>query len=327
EDRGRGAPGTGAGTAGTRQRRHRPGHHHDRRRLAAAELRRVAAADDRHPGDGGGERDRLRRSRNGSGTRHDPRVARRAHLRQLPAPLTMGTPPRRPRARSWRRVAAIASTWSLALLVVGSAVAQEALDLPAPRRPDLRVEDVTVGQRGHAVTAGPGNRLERFPVEVVAVLWDAGPGFPLVLVRAGGPFIEATGGIAAGMSGSPVYLDTDVGAALLGAIGYVFPNADHELALVTPIAAMRSAARADAEATPATRASDAHEPDLPFVPGLGRAEPVATPILMPGASPRVASMLQPLFRNVAVTPFPAQGGGIPTGREPAYVPEPGGAIA
>ena len=239
----------------------------------------------------------------------------------------MGTPPRRPRARSWRRVAAIASTWSLALLVVGSAVAQEALDLPAPRRPDLRVEDVTVGQRGHAVTAGPGNRLERFPVEVVAVLWDAGPGFPLVLVRAGGPFIEATGGIAAGMSGSPVYLDTDVGAALLGAIGYVFPNADHELALVTPIAAMRSAARADAEATPATSASDAHEPDLPFVPGLGRAEPVATPILMPGASPRVASMLQPLFRNVAVTPFPAQGGGIPTGREPAYVPEPGGAIA
>jgi hypothetical protein len=239
----------------------------------------------------------------------------------------MRTPPRRQRARFWRRVVAIASTWSLALLPWGSVVAQAALDLPSGRLPDLSVAEVTVGQRGHAVTAGPGNRLERFPVEVVAVLWDAGPGFPLVLVRAGGPFIEATGGIAAGMSGSPVYLDTNAGSALLGAIGYVFPNADHDLALVTPIAAMRSAAQADATVASASTAYDTRSSYLPYVPRLGRAEPVATPILMSGASPRAATMLQPLFRDTAVAPFPAQGGVLPAGREPPYAPEPGGAIA
>ncbi|MFO7544955.1 MAG: hypothetical protein R6W77_05615 [Trueperaceae bacterium] len=233
----------------------------------------------------------------------------------------MRTPPRRERARSWRWVVAALSPL-LALLLVASAIAQGALDVPAARRPDLSVDEVTVGQRGHAVTAGPANRLEHFPVEVVAILWDAGPGFPLVLVRAGGPFIEATGGIAAGMSGSPVYLDTDGGQALLGAIGYVFPNADHDLALVTPIAAMRSAAP-----TASAPAYDTQAQRPPFVPGLGRAEPVATPILMSGTSERAAAMLRPLFRGAAVTPFPAQGGGMPAGREPAYVPEPGGAIA
>src|SRR5690606_12508634 len=80
-------------------------------------------------------------------------------------------------------------------------------------------------------------------------------------------------------------------------------------------------------AGPAPAACARRAPLLPDVPGLGRAEPVATPILMPGASQRAATMLQPLFRNAAVTPFPAQGGGMPAGREPPYAPEPGGAIA
>jgi len=260
----------------------------------------------------------------------------------------MGTPSRRERARTGRRIVVLLACLS-AIGSMTSAFAQGELDGPtvqtAASVPDLDLDEVTVGQRGHAVTAGPGNRLERFPVEVVAVLWDAGPGFPLVLVRAGGPFIEASGGIAAGMSGSPVYLDTARGHHLLGAIGYVFPNADHDLALVTPIAAMRSAAgdassqapeaapvpasavRAD---TGGTRSSAARLPraqDLPYVAGLGSAEPVATPILMSGASQRTLTMLRPLFDGATVSPFPAQGGAMPPGVEPAYRVEPGAALA
>jgi len=165
----------------------------------------------------------------------------------------------------------------------------------------MAVEEVVVGDKGHAVTAGTGNRLEHFPVEVVGVLWDGGSGFPLVIVRAGGPFIEATGGVAAGMSGSPVYISTEAGDALLGAIGYVFPRADHDLALVTPIAVMRQALPDDARAglVPATI----------FVPGLGPAVPVATPVLMTGVSARAVEFLQPLFKDASVEPFPVQSGG------------------
>ncbi len=162
--------------------------------------------------------------------------------------------------------------------------------------PDMPVEQVVVGDKGHAVTAGPGNRLERFPIEVVAVQWEGGAGFPLVLVRAGGEFIAAAGGVAAGMSGSPVYVSTEAGDALLGAIGYVFPRADHDLALVTPIAVMR-------------RALPGRMPPFVDVPGVGRAVPAATPVLMTGVSTRAAALLAPLFRDERVAPLVAQGGG------------------
>lgn len=177
---------------------------------------------------------------------------------------------------------------------------------------DMAVEAVVVGDKGHAVTAGADNRLERFPVEVVGVLWEGGNGFPLVIVRAGGPFIEATGGVAAGMSGSPVYIATETGDALLGAIGYVFPRADHDLALVTPIAVMRQALPENARA--------GRVPATAFVPGLGPAEPVATPVLMTGVSARALEFLEPLFKDASVRPFPVQGGG--TGPAPAAPNEP-----
>jgi len=176
----------------------------------------------------------------------------------------------------------------------------------------MAVEAVVVGDKGHAVTAGADNRLERFPVEVVGVLWEGGNGFPLVIVRAGGPFIEATGGVAAGMSGSPVYIATETGDALLGAIGYVFPRADHDLALVTPIAVMRQALPENARA--------GRVPATAFVPGLGPAEPVATPVLMTGVSARALEFLEPLFKDASVRPFPVQGGG--TGPAPAAPNEP-----
>lgn len=181
---------------------------------------------------------------------------------------------------------------------------------------DMAVESVVVGDRGYAVTAGAGNRLERFDVEVLSVQWDGGSGFPLVLVRTSGPFIEAAGGVAAGMSGSPVYIATEAGDALLGAIGYVFPRADHDLALVTPIAVMRGSAKG---------------PMPPFVevPGVGVAQRAATPVLMTGVSARSLSLLAPLFKDASVAAFPVQGGGGPPVGQgaPGYEAVPGAPIA
>ena len=198
---------------------------------------------------------------------------------------------------------------------VGSAIAQTPQGSSAEPIPDLELSDVQPGMTGYGLTAGPEDRIERFPVEVIGVQHAAGVGFDLVLVRVSGPFIEASGGVAAGMSGSPVYLFGGPQPALLGAIGYVFPNADHTLALVTPIAAMREEV-AFTGSVPA-----------PYVPGLGAAVPVATPVLLTGATPRANELLAALFRDGSVAPFPVQATGS-TARPPdAYALVPGAAIA
>lgn len=202
----------------------------------------------------------------------------------------------------------------LALLLLGGlAVGQRTVQ--AAETPDYPLDQVTRGATGYALTAGAANSIERFDITVLGVQQDAGSGFPLVLVRASGEFIERVGGVAAGMSGSPVYLTLDGRDALLGAIGYVFPEADHFVALVTPIAAMR-----DDNVFAAT------PPLRPEVAGLGEALPVATPVLLSGADQRAATLLTPLFENAAVTPWPTQVGGPSTGGT-AYSLEPGAAIA
>lgn len=181
-------------------------------------------------------------------------------------------PALRPQVHAARRLAAVALAAALSILSLALA--------------DVRPEALAPGDTGTARTAGPGNTIEIFPITVLGVLDDAGVGFPLVLIRAEGDFIERSGGVAAGMSGSPVYIDVDGASELLGAIGYVFPQSDHQLALVTPIGAMRSVADR----------TSAQNPPLPIdVPGLGLAHPVATPVLLGGVGPRAAALLNPLF--------------------------------
>lgn len=221
---------------------------------------------------------------------------------------------------------------ALVLLVTAVASSASAQLTAGQAPPDFQLTDVRQGMTGYGLTAGPGDVIERFPVEVVGVQHAAGPGFDLVLVRVSGPFIEASGGVAAGMSGSPVYLFGGPEPALLGAIGYVFPNADHTLALVTPIAAMRAdAARAEARHddahAAASGAATALEAWRPTIPGIGDAVPVATPVLVTGATSRSHEFLGPLFRDASVVPFPVQAGGAsPEASEP-FALVPGAAVA
>lgn len=93
------------------------------------------------------------------------------------------------------------------------------------------LDEVRPGLWGIARTVVTGTQIDTFSVEVLGVLHDAGPSGTLILIRASGDVIDRVGGIAAGMSGSPVYID----GKLLGAIGYGFSMADHRIGLVTPI--------------------------------------------------------------------------------------------
>ena len=112
-------------------------------------------------------------------------------------------------------------------LFVSAAGAEEFL---LPKEDLFPVSRLVRGMKGVARTAVRGRQVETFDVEILGVLPQTGHPRNLVLIRASGPLIERTGGIAAGMSGSPVY----VKGRLVGAIGYGWGFSDHRLGLVTP---------------------------------------------------------------------------------------------
>lgn len=190
-------------------------------------------------------------------------------------------------------------------VVVGSAHAQTSrvqtppvqtppLQTPAPASPtDLPLDQIRVGDVGYGLTAGPAG-IERFEVVVLGVREPTGPGFATILVRASGPFLDEIGGVAAGMSGSPIRIGPPGEERLAGALAYAFPDSDHRLALVTPIAAMR--ALADTGRGPAT-------------PPGGGAEPLATPLLLTGIGARGRAHLEPILARRGGWTLPVQAGG------------------
>ncbi|MEA4881255.1 MAG: SpoIVB peptidase S55 domain-containing protein [Synergistaceae bacterium] len=111
--------------------------------------------------------------------------------------------------------------------------------LPAPFLPEVPVLSPSAlrpGMKGYALTVVSGGNIIRFSVEVVSVVPQKGSPRNLILVKASGPVIDKTGGIAAGMSGSPVYIN----GKLIGAIGYGWNFSDHTLGFVTPYEDMAS---------------------------------------------------------------------------------------
>jgi len=177
------------------------------------------------------------------------------------------------------------------VLAVAAVLAPPAWGQTGSGWPAFPLDELVPGTVGYGLTEGPQG-VERFAIEVVARQEGFGLGFPLVLVRASGPLIDAAGGVAAGMSGSPVLLPHGGGDALLGAIGYTFVDAPGGLALVTPIEAMRAqgwpAGDARERGWPSAR-SAAHAMDALREAGIA---PIATPVLVAGLGERALGLLQ-----------------------------------
>jgi len=119
------------------------------------------------------------------------------------------------------------SVWAILVLCLLGTPAAAAVEV-------YPVNSVGRGVVGVGYTVVQGTQIEPFTVEVLGVMERAGPAGSLILVRALGDVIDRTGGIASGMSGSPVFIE----GKLLGAIGYGFEMADHRIGLVTPASDM-----------------------------------------------------------------------------------------
>ena len=179
-------------------------------------------------------------------------------------------------------------------------------------------------------TVFQGADLADFKVHIIGVLRNVqGPRRNLILARLeGGPLAQT--GVAAGMSGSPVYVD----GRLIGAVSYSIGAFSKEaIAGITPIQEMKDAtatsrprpvrqARVDlpvtrqsltealtaayAQLAPfAARPADVQSIGLPTAAGaqLGAMmRPIATPLLMAGFEPDIADVIGGGFRDSGFSP-------------------------
>ncbi len=209
----------------------------------------------------------------------------------------------------------------------------------------MPIDEVRPGMIGVGRTVFQGADLADFKVHIIGVLRNVqGPRRDLILARLeGGPLAQT--GVAAGMSGSPVYVD----GRLIGAVSYSIGAFSKEaIAGITPIQEMKDAtatsrprpvrqARVDlpvtrqsltealtaayAQLAPfAARPADVQSIGLPTAAGaqLGAMmRPIATPLLMAGFEPDVADVIGGGFRDSGFSPVitggSGAGGEAPTG--------------
>ena len=119
----------------------------------------------------------------------------------------------------WKRILFLTLGWLLA-----------AVSLAAAAIPTIAVEELKPGMKGYGKTVIRGADIETFDVEVLGVTGTETGGYN-ILIKASGPLLKESGGIAQGMSGSPVYID----GRLAGAVAYGQAFSDPNYCFLTPI--------------------------------------------------------------------------------------------
>ncbi len=106
----------------------------------------------------------------------------------------------------------------------------------ADRSQFLFLGDIRIGMRGVGKTVVAGDQVAEFAVEVLGIIDEPGDRSDFIVVRVSGEAIGRSGGIAQGMSGSPVYVDGKLIGALSRAAAW--SKEITPIGLVTPIEQM-----------------------------------------------------------------------------------------
>jgi hypothetical protein len=176
--------------------------------------------------------------------------------------------------------------------------------------PDIMpVDEIKTGMQGIGKTVVSGTKLEEFGVEVLGVMKNKGPSGDLILVRTFGDVIDRTGGIAQGMSGSPVYID----GKLVGAVAYGWSLTDHKIGMVTPIADMLKL----------WDMPDNYNDSMKLDEDIPGFEKMSTPVMVSGFSANALTMLQDKLKPLDLVPYEV--GDAPS--DAVFAPlEPGSAV-
>jgi hypothetical protein len=189
-------------------------------------------------------------------------------------------------------------TLLLAVLIISSAGA-----LAYDRSEFLFLDEIQVGMQGVGKTIVAGDVISEFDAEVLGVIDQPGTLSDFIVVRVSGEAIGRSGGIAQGMSGSPIY----VGGKLIGALSRAgsWSKEITPIGLVTPIEPMLEVLDASlggvaSAPDPTAVLADVRliecgsepSPDLIAAsPDVVFSYPVATTLVSSGLSERAASVL------------------------------------
>lgn len=179
----------------------------------------------------------------------------------------------------------------------------------------MPLDELRVGMRGVGYTVVRGTEPEEFSFEILGILENTFPKQSLIVVRLAGLGLENVG-VAAGMSGSPAYVD----GKLIGAVSYRMGSFPKEpVAGITPIENMlrigdterirtEIAAQTPFGARLLSAAADLIGGRPTDLGGLGPAStaagiaPIATPVTIGGFDPEVVRRVLPLFESMGWQP-------------------------
>lgn len=155
-----------------------------------------------------------------------------------------------------------------------------------PAVPILAVSKIKPGMKGTGYTVYSGKKIETFDVLILGVLPGAwGPDDDVILCRILGPNADRYG-IAAGMSGSPVYID----GKLVGALSLAYGGFQREpIGGITPIESMLR--------VPVNLRADAAEPGRAVPVKIASAQqpgalrPISTPLVLSGFDPKAVPLV------------------------------------
>ncbi len=188
---------------------------------------------------------------------------------------------------SGSRALFVALLCAVSLLCAGSLGRQSfsALAAETPKVPIFPLSEIRPGMKGIGKTVFTGSKIEEFQVEILGVLKNIAPRQSTILARLSGGPLESTG-VAAGMSGSPVYID----GRLVGAVALGFQFSKEPIGGITPIEQMLQAfdepiTPQSAPRAPGVNSAWRFEPGNDGADGIGELRVVAsaTPELLPPA--------------------------------------------
>jgi hypothetical protein len=200
------------------------------------------------------------------------------------------------------------SAWIIGCVVVLSAVSAVAYD----RSEFLFLDEIRIGMTGIGKTVVASDTISEFSIEVLGVIDQPGTLSDFIVVRVSGEAIGRSGGIAQGMSGSPIYVD----GRLIGALSRAatWSKEITPIGLVTPIEPMLevldSVGSSLATAAPSAVLDGVRVVEYPAPPLFARfsaanlivAYPVATPLVVSGLAGR---SLDALMNGLAADARPA----------------------
>lgn len=135
-----------------------------------------------------------------------------------------------------RTLVVAAAVAALTLVCVSSAFADP--NVPVMHFDDLRTALASGHLNGYMKTVVEGSDITTIPLTVLSVPKTGGANDDLIMFEATGTLIQKYGGIVAGMSGSPVYVDDAGTDKLIGAVSYGDEFTLGGTGLATPIDAM-----------------------------------------------------------------------------------------